>query len=109
MEEQGGENPGKWVLSLLLLRAGRHPLWEAPGSSLIPEKAAGLPYGELRHCWVFKPPCWLGRDKDLEGALVQGPTLSQALAMSQDHQSPYQCGRKGTTACEDLLKECCVD
>lgn len=30
----------------------------------------------------------------MEGALVQGPVFSQALAMSQDHWSPYLCGRK---------------
>ena len=83
MEEQGEDSPGMWVLSLLILGVGGHPLCEAPGPSLIPEKPGGLwrmLYGELRHCWVFGHPCSPGRDRDLEGALVQGPTFSQALA-----------------------------
>lgn len=53
----------------------------------------------LRYCQMLSYPCLPGRDKDLEGALVQGPVFSQALAMSQDHWSPYLCGRKGTAAC----------
>lgn len=80
-------------------------LSEASKPSLTPEKGGRLwklPYGVLRHCQMLLSLLGdkgQGRDKDLEGALVQGPVFSQALAMSQDHWSPYLCGRKGTAAC----------